>query len=73
LATHYPGPHNLPTRPNIEHELLIWEIPAVIVWMGLALQSQFGSAKVVAAGVLLLLLNPAIVAIGVRLSLPLSL
>jgi hypothetical protein len=73
LATHYAGPMNLPPRPNVAQELILWAIPALIVSTGLKLADKLSPGKFVLACTLLLLLNPPIVAVGAWLRLPLSL
>jgi hypothetical protein len=73
LATHYAGPMNLPPRPNVAQELLLWAIPALIVCTGLKVADKLSPVSFALACTLLLLLNPAIVAVGAWLRLPLSL
>ena len=72
-AIHYPSVQFALQRPHIEEELILWCIPALLVCIGLKLSNKFGNAWVAVAAVSLLLLNPTILLIGIKLCLPVSL
>jgi len=72
-SIHYPPGQFELHQPNVEGELILWCIPALLVCIGLKLSNNFGKVWVVVAAVPLLLLNPAILWIGTALRLPVSL